>query len=164
MRAPANPPLRRATRRTFRVPWPLPPRRRRGEIFAAHRSADRQAHRSSKVQTLRASRRFHDAALRSVSMAAPRSSAAHASVVVLKLRDFARKAVAEQAALKAKLEAAIAGALGPLAEDERIVLETGSGAAVVVLGNPRGALDFAARAAGAGGGADIAAGIHHGPV
>ena len=97
-------------------------------------------------------------------MAAPRSSAAHASVVVLKLRDFARKAVAEQAALKAKLEAAIAGALGPLAEDERIVLETGSGAAVVVLGNPRGALDFAARAAGAGGGADIAAGIHHGPV
>src|SRR5438067_5304527 len=102
--------------------------------------------------------------LRFVSMAAPKSSAAHAAVIVLKLREFTRKSVAEQAALKARLDAALAAALPALRDDERIVLETPAGAAVVVLGNPGAALDFAARAAASADGAELAAGINHGPV
>ena len=97
-------------------------------------------------------------------MAAPKSSAAHAAVIVLKLREFTRKSVAEQAGLNARLDAALAAALPALRDDERIVLETPGGAAVVVLGNPGAALDFAARAAASAGGAELAAGINHGPV
>jgi hypothetical protein len=97
-------------------------------------------------------------------MAAQKSSAAHAAVVVLKLRGFARKSVAEQAALKAKLDGAVGASLGALREDERIVLDTPGGAAVVVLANPGAALDFATNAARSADGADLAAGINHGPV
>lgn len=94
-------------------------------------------------------------------MTAPRPSAAHASVVALKLRDFAHKAVSEQAMLKGKLDRAVTVALAALSPDERIVLDSPGGAALVVLGNPRGALEFAQRAANTPG---LAAGIHHGPV
>src|SRR5947209_6946935 len=94
-------------------------------------------------------------------MAAPRPSAAHVSVVVLKMRDFEHKSVAEQALLRPKLERALGAALAALAPEERIVLDAAGGAAVVVLGNPRGALEFAQRVAGTPG---VAAGVHHGPV
>ena len=97
-------------------------------------------------------------------MSIPKASAAHASVVVIKVRDFARKPVAEQAALKAKLDEAIAAGVAGLREDERIVLDTPSGAAIVVLGNPGAALDVAMRAADAANDPHIAAGINHGPV
>ena len=92
-----------------------------------------------------------------------KASAAHASVVVLKLRDFARKSVAEQAALTAKLDEALGAGLGVLAADERIVVDMPGGNAVVVLGNPAAALDFARRASAHASGA-VAAALNHGPV
>src|SRR2546423_4071311 len=49
-------------------------------------------------------------------------------------------------------------------DDERMFLDPPGGAAIVGPANPRGALDFATRAADAVDGAAIAAGINHGPV
>jgi hypothetical protein len=93
-----------------------------------------------------------------------RASAAHASVVFLKIPGFAQEPVAEQALLKERLEGALAGALEPIEEAARIVLEAADGAAVVVLGDPAGALDLARRACVGASGLRVAAGINHGPV
>ena len=93
-----------------------------------------------------------------------KTSAAHAAVVVLKLRDFARKSVAEQAALKGALDRALGASLDAFALDERVVLDVPGGSAVVVLGNPPAALDFARRAAASAKASEVATAINHGPV
>ena len=92
-------------------------------------------------------------------MAAPRSTAAHASVVFLKIPEFAQSPVAEQVRLKDRLEGAVAGALAGADEAARIVLEAPDGAAVVVLGNPPAALKIARRSS-----AGASVGLSHGPV
>jgi hypothetical protein len=71
---------------------------------------------------------------------------ATASVVSLALPDFPGRPVAEQARLKARLEALIARAIEPLAAADRIVADTPDGAALVVLAPPVDALLLARHA------------------
>ncbi len=97
-------------------------------------------------------------------MANPRSTAAHASVVFLKIPEFAQNPVSEQVRLKDRLEGKVAAALAGLEESRRIVLEAPDGAAVVVLGDPAAALRFARASSAGGDGVPVAAGISHGPV
>jgi hypothetical protein len=88
-----------------------------------------------------------------------------ASVAFLKVHDFGRRPVVEQARLRAQLEAVVAVTLHELAEDGRVVLDAADGVAVVVLGDPRGALRLAERALAAGAvGLPLAIGITHGAV
>jgi hypothetical protein len=70
---------------------------------------------------------------------------ATASVVSLALPDFSGRPVAEQAHLKARLEALVARAIEPLAPADRIVADTADGAALVVLAAPADALLLARR-------------------
>jgi len=86
-----------------------------------------------------------------------------ASVIVLKIPEFARKPVAEQVKLKARLESLVGLAIKPLPAADRIVLDTSDGVAVVVPGRPRAALALAERSRAA---ADIplCIGVNHGPV
>jgi len=97
-------------------------------------------------------------------MANPRPTAAHASVVFLKIPEFSQSPVSEQVRLKDRLEGKVAAALACLEEGQRIVLEAPDGAAVVVLGDPAAALRFARASSVGGDGVPIAAGISHGPV
>jgi len=74
------------------------------------------------------------------------AAATLASVVFLKIQEFARRPVQEQARLRAQLEAVVAVSSAELALASRIVLDAADGAAIVVLGDPRGALQLAGRA------------------
>jgi hypothetical protein len=88
-----------------------------------------------------------------------------ASVVFLKLSDFARRSVTEQARLRAQLEAVIAVTTAELAPRGRVVLDATDGAAVVILEDPAGALRLAERALhAAAAGLPLAAGLNHGAV
>src|SRR2546423_15144120 len=74
------------------------------------------------------------------------AAATLASVVFLKIQEFARRPVQEQARLRAQLEAVVAVTTAELAPVSRIVLDAADGAAIVVLGDPKGALQLAERA------------------
>ena len=88
-----------------------------------------------------------------------------ASVVFLKVQDFARRAASEQARLRAQLEAVVAVTVAEIEPANRVVLEAGDGVAVVVLRDARGALRLAERAlAAAAAGLPLSAGINHGAV
>ncbi|HEU4643929.1 MAG TPA: hypothetical protein VFS80_00010 [Burkholderiales bacterium] len=88
-----------------------------------------------------------------------------ASVAFLKVHDFGRRPVVEQTRLRAQLEAVVAVTLGELQQDRRIVLDAADGIALVVLGDPRGALSIAQKGLGAGAaGLPLAIGITHGAV
>jgi hypothetical protein len=87
------------------------------------------------------------------------------SVVVLRLRDFARRPVAEQARLTAQLDTVLALLAPDIAPRERIVLDGHGSVAVAVLGNPPAALSLARRALRANQtGLGLCIGIDHGPV
>jgi hypothetical protein len=89
----------------------------------------------------------------------------YASVVFLKMQDFARRPVTEQARLRAQLEAVMAVTACELGERDCIVLDASDGAAVVVLRDPQGALRLAERALSAGAaGLSLSVGINHGAV
>ena len=88
-----------------------------------------------------------------------------ASVVMLRIHDFARRPVSEQARLRAQLEAVAAVTMAELDPESRIVLDASDGVAIVVLRDPEGALRLAGRAlAAAAAGLPLAAGINHGAV
>jgi len=88
-----------------------------------------------------------------------------ASVVLLRLREFTRRPVAEQARLAAQLDTVLAVLLPDLPATERIVLEGNGSAAVVVLDNPLAALRLAERALAANqAGLELTVGIDHGPI
>ncbi len=87
-----------------------------------------------------------------------------ASVIVLKIQSFSSRAVAEQTQLKARMEALVTLAIEPLPADGRIVLDLPDGLAVVVLDNPRDALELAERAQAAAAALPIGIGGNHGPV
>ncbi len=88
-----------------------------------------------------------------------------ASVVFLKLADFARRSVTEQARMRAQLEAVIAVTTAELEPAGRVVLDAPDGVAVVVLADPAGALRLAERALhAAAAGLPLAAGLNHGAV
>jgi hypothetical protein len=93
------------------------------------------------------------------------AAATLASVVFLKIQEFARRPVQEQARLRAQLEAVVAVTSAELALASRIVLDAADGAAVVVLGDPRGALHLAGRAlAATAAGLPLCIGVNHGAV
>jgi len=88
-----------------------------------------------------------------------------ASVAFLKIHDFGRRPVVEQARLRAQLEAVVAVALPELKENARIVLDAADGIALVVLDDPRAVLALAERTLAAGAvGLPLSIGINHGPV
>jgi hypothetical protein len=87
------------------------------------------------------------------------------SVVLLRLIDYAKRPVAEQARLNAQLETVLALLLPDIPAQTRIVLAGAGSAAVAVLNNPRAALAFAERALRANHvGLGLCIGIDHGPV
>jgi len=91
--------------------------------------------------------------------------ATRASVVFLKIQEFARRPVIEQMRLRAQLEAVIAVTTVELDGSGWLVLEASDGAAIVVLRDPRGALRVAERAlAAAAAGLPLSVGINHGAV
>lgn len=89
-----------------------------------------------------------------------------ASVVFVGIPDFAQKTVAEQARLRAGIDTVVAAGIGAgiLNEADRIVLDSPDGTAIVVLGNPCGAMDAAMRMRDADKDAAFRIGINHGPV
>jgi class 3 adenylate cyclase len=88
-----------------------------------------------------------------------------ASVVFLRIPDFARRSASEQARLRAQLEAVIAVTTAELDPVGRIVLEASDGAAIVLLRDPVGALRLAQRALTAGAaGLPLSAGLNHGAL
>ena len=90
---------------------------------------------------------------------------AQSSVIMLRLHDFARRPVAEQARLSAQLDTLLALLLPALPEKARIVLSGNGSAAVAVLDNVPAALAFAEHALHANHvGLGLCIGIDHGPV
>jgi hypothetical protein len=88
-----------------------------------------------------------------------------ASVVFLRIQDFAPRPASEQARLRAQLEAVIAVTTAELSPASRIVLDASDGVAVVVLSDPKGALRLAERAlSAAAAGLPLCAGVNHGAV
>ena len=86
-----------------------------------------------------------------------------ASVVFLRIQDFARRPASEQARLRAQLEAVIAVTAAELDPAGHIVLEASDGAAIVLLRDPIGALQLARRALTASAaGLPLSAGLNHG--
>ena len=97
-------------------------------------------------------------------MTESRSSAAHASVVHLRIHAFAERSVAERTEIKKRLEALVEPALSGLRQDERIVVDAVDGLGIAVLGNPRAAFDFANRLRTGAQALPLAIGLSHGPV
>ena len=88
-----------------------------------------------------------------------------ASVVFLRIQDFASRSASEQARQRAQLEAVVAVTTAELAPARRIVLDASDGVVVVVLANPQGALRLAERALSASAvGLPLCAGLNHGAV
>ena len=88
-----------------------------------------------------------------------------ASVVFIRITEFARRPVPEQARLRAQLESALAVALIRIAPQMRIILDAPDGMAITVLGNPAAALDIAQRCMSASAaGVSMAVAINHGAI
>jgi hypothetical protein len=62
------------------------------------------------------------------------------SVLFLDIIGYSKQSVAEQMSLKKRFNAALAQGLKPMAATDRVILDTGDGAAVTFLGNPEDAL------------------------
>lgn len=93
------------------------------------------------------------------------AAATLASVVFLKIQEYARRPVQEQARLRAQLEAVLAVTLAELPPENRIVLDAADGTAVAVLADPGEALRLAERALPAvAAGLPLCIGIDHGTV
>ena len=87
------------------------------------------------------------------------------SVVLLRLIDYAKRPVAEQARLNAQLDTILALLLPDMPEQSRIVLSGAGSIAIAVLNNPLAALAFAERALLANQiGLNLCIGIDHGPI
>lgn len=88
-----------------------------------------------------------------------------ASVLFLRIQDFARRPASEQARLRAQLEAVLAVTASELPPARRIVLDAADGAVIVLLRDPRGALRLAERAlTSASAGLPLCAGLNHGTL
>jgi hypothetical protein len=98
-------------------------------------------------------------------MLRPVSASFVASVVFLRIQDFASRPASEQTRQRAQLEAVVAVTTAELAPSSRIVLDASDGVVVVVLANPKGALRIAERALAASAvGLPLCIGINHGAV
>jgi hypothetical protein len=92
------------------------------------------------------------------------SAPALASVLFIRIPEFPRRAVSEQAHLKSTLEALVGDCIAPIPADERVVLDAAEGAAIVFPDNPGAALEVAGRLQTAASDAVFCVGINHGPV
>ncbi len=96
---------------------------------------------------------------------APGSPPTLASFVFIRITEFARRTVPEQARLRAQLESALAVALIRIPARIRIVLDAPDGMAIAVLGNPAAALDIAQRCmCASAAGVSMAVAINHGAI
>jgi hypothetical protein len=88
-----------------------------------------------------------------------------ASVVFIRITEFARRPVAEQARVRAQLESALAVALIRIPQHIRIILDAPDGMAIAVLDNPAAALDIAQNCmSAAAAGVSMAVAINHGAI
>lgn len=87
-----------------------------------------------------------------------------ASVIVLKLQEFARQPVAEQMRLKAQLEAAVALAIQPLPQGGCIVLDAPDAIAIALLDRPQDALALVERSQAAAADLRLCIGVNHGAI
>lgn len=88
-----------------------------------------------------------------------------ASVVFIRITEFARRPVAEQARLRAQLESALAVSMIDVPNRTRIVLDAPDGMAIAVLDDPASALDIAQQCMSASSaGVSIAIAINHGAI
>lgn len=88
-----------------------------------------------------------------------------ASVVFLKIQDFARRPATEQARLRAQLQAVVAVTAADIPPAGRVMLDAADGAAIVVLDDPRAALRLAERALTAVAvGLPLSAGLNYGAL
>ena len=98
-------------------------------------------------------------------MNSPNAAANLASVVFLKVQEFARRPAQEQARLRAQLEAVIAVTTAELAPAGWIALDAADGIAIAVLDDPEGAFRLAQRSLTASAaGLPLAVGVNHGAV
>src|SRR5688572_6119141 len=96
---------------------------------------------------------------------APMPASLFASVVFLKIQDFARRPATEQARLRAQLQAVVAVTAAEIPPVGRVMLDAADGAAVVVLDDPRAALRLAERSLSAVAvGLPLSAGLNHGAL
>jgi len=86
------------------------------------------------------------------------------SVVFIDIVGFSRKTVAEQLVMKRECNELVTDALGSVADWDRVILDTGDGAAVTFLGAPENALFVALRARDSAGLLAIRAGVNLGPI
>ena len=88
-----------------------------------------------------------------------------ASVAFLKMHEFSRRPITEQARLRAQLEAVVAVTSAELEPSSRVLLDAADGVAVVVLDDPIATLRLAERALSAAtAGLPLSVGINHGAV
>jgi hypothetical protein len=88
-----------------------------------------------------------------------------ASVIFARITEFARRPVAEQARLRAQLEAALAVALIDIPPRSRVILDAPDGIAIAVLDAPGTALDIAERWRSVySAGVPVAIAVNHGAV
>ncbi len=93
----------------------------------------------------------------------PAANPVFANVAVLRIPGFASRGVADQAGAKEKLERAAKEALSGVAADERVVLDSDDGLALLLFGDPARALQVAQAVSVASSGA-VQAGVNHGPL
>jgi hypothetical protein len=86
------------------------------------------------------------------------------SVLFLDIVGYSKETVAEQAQLKRTLDAVLVAALERVAPRDRIVLDTGDGAAITFFGDPENALSVGAAIRDTLGGLPVRMGINLGPV
>jgi class 3 adenylate cyclase len=87
------------------------------------------------------------------------------SIAFLDIVEYSKKPVAEQMALKQSFNALVGNALAPVAARDRVVLDTGDGAAITFLGDPEDALAVTmAIRNGVHGALRVRMGINLGPV
>jgi len=86
------------------------------------------------------------------------------SVVFIDIVGYSRKTVAEQLVMKRECNELITDALGSVADWDRVILDTGDGAAVTFLGAPENALFVALRARDSAGLLAIRTGVNLGPI
>ena len=86
------------------------------------------------------------------------------SVLFIDIVGYSRRTVAEQLVMKRECNELVADALGSVADWDRVILDTGDGAAVTFLGAPENALFVALRARDGAGQLPIRLGVNLGPV
>ncbi len=94
----------------------------------------------------------------------PTALPVHANVAFLRIAQFDTRPVAEQAALKERLEARARAAIAAVPEGDRIVLDAGDGLAVVLFGDPARALQIAQALRGGDSSLPVQAGLNYGPL